>query len=291
MPTFATPAPISVTIELVVGDIRITASDRANTVVEVRPRDDAKADDIKAAAQTHVEYEGGELLVKRPRNWRQYSPFGSGGAVDVTIDLPTGSLVDGDLSMGKLHGEGELGACRFTTAMGNIRLDQVGALHLSTSSGNIAVDHARGDVDVSTASGELRLQAIDGAALIKNSNGATMVGEVAGDLRVQSANGRISVDRAQGSVTAKTARGDLRVGAVGRGVIVLETAIGDVEIGIEDGTAAWLDLSSKFGSVRNTLEDSDGPQPSDATVEVRAVTSVGDIVVRRAPIRQEARSS
>jgi hypothetical protein len=39
MPIFTTPEPISVAIELVVGDVRITAGDRAHTVVEVGPSD------------------------------------------------------------------------------------------------------------------------------------------------------------------------------------------------------------------------------------------------------------
>jgi hypothetical protein len=39
MPTFDTPEPIAVTIELVVSYVRITASDRTDTVVEVRPSD------------------------------------------------------------------------------------------------------------------------------------------------------------------------------------------------------------------------------------------------------------
>ena len=39
MPTFDTPEPISVSLELGVGDIRIVAGDRTDTVVEVRPTD------------------------------------------------------------------------------------------------------------------------------------------------------------------------------------------------------------------------------------------------------------
>ena len=50
MPTFDTPEPISVTVELGVGDLRIVASDRADTMVEVRPSDAAKKADVAAAA-------------------------------------------------------------------------------------------------------------------------------------------------------------------------------------------------------------------------------------------------
>jgi len=55
MPVFDTPEPISVTVELGVGDLRVVAGDRADTVVEVRPSDPAKKGDVTAAEQTRVE--------------------------------------------------------------------------------------------------------------------------------------------------------------------------------------------------------------------------------------------
>jgi hypothetical protein len=63
--------------------------------------------------------------------------------------------------------------------------------------------------------------------------------------------------------------------------VELGTAYGELEVGIREGTAALLDVRSQFGSVRNSLTASDGPQPSDQRVEVRARTSFGDIVIRR----------
>jgi len=279
MPVFATPEPISVTIELSVGDARIMASDRTDTVIEVRPRYDDRASDIRAAEQTRVEYSSGRLLVKTPR---QPTFVGRGSSVDVTIELPAGSHVQGDSGMGDFGGEGHLGECRFKTGMGNIRLDHTGELHLKTGMGNIAVDRALGDADVTTGSGDVRIGKIEGAAVIKNSNGDTVVGEVTGDLRVKSANGRISVDRAHASVMAKTANGNIRIGEVVNGAIVLETAAGELEIGIREGTAAWLDVSSQYGRVRNSLDETDSPEQSEATVEIRARTSYGDIKIQRA---------
>jgi len=289
MPTFQTPEPLSVTLELVLGDTRITAGDRSDTIVEVRPRDATRAADKKAAEQTRVEHTGGALLVKTPRTWR-YSPFSNGGTVDVTIDLPAGSRLDAEVGMGRLSAEGELGQCRLRTGMGDIGLDRSGPLHVRTGYGDIAVDHVTGEADVTTGSGDVRMGEIDGPAVIKSSNGDTSVGDVSGDLVVKAANGDISVDRARRSVTAKTARGDIRIGEVERSVIVLETAIGELEVGIHDGTAAWLDLSTKFGAVRSSLEAGEGPEQSEAVVEVRAQTAVGDILIRRAPTRDEARS-
>ena len=66
-----------------------------------------------------------------------------------------------------------------------------------------------------------------------------------------------------------------------RGSVVLETQIGDLEVGIREGTAAWLDVSARAGKVHNALDAADAPEASAETVEVRARTSVGDVVIRR----------
>ena len=95
MPTFDTPEPISVTLEVGVGDIRIVASDRTDTIVDVRPSDPAKRSDVTAAEQTRVEYAKGRVLVKAPKGWRQWSFRGGGESIDVEIGVPAGSQVVG----------------------------------------------------------------------------------------------------------------------------------------------------------------------------------------------------
>jgi DUF4097 and DUF4098 domain-containing protein YvlB len=125
------------------------------------------------------------------------------------------------------------------------------------------------------------IREIDGSAVIKNLNGVTWIGEVRGDLRCNAANGDVTVDRALGAVTAKTANGSVRIGEVVSGTVELTTAYGELEVGVQEGTAALLDVRSQFGSVRNSLTASNGPAPSDQTVELRARTSFGDIVIRR----------
>ena len=151
---------------------------------------------------------------------------------------------------------------------------------MNTSGGSVTVDHVAGRAEI-TASGQIRVRQIDGSAAIKNLNGVSWIGEVRGDLRCNSANGDITVDRALGAVAAKTANGAVRIGEVVQGSVELGTAYGELEVGIREGTAALLDARSSYGTVRNTLTASGGPEPSDKTVEVRARTSYGDIVIRR----------
>jgi DUF4097 and DUF4098 domain-containing protein YvlB len=279
MPSFDTPEPIAVTIDLPCGDVRLTASDRADTVVEVRPSNPGSVADVRAAERTRVEYADGALLIKAPE---QRGFFGRNGAIDVTIALPTGSQVGGDAALGDFHAQGPLGECRLNVASGDIQLEQTAALWLEASNGDVTVGRAAGEVAVSSASGDVRLRQIDGAATIRNSNGESWVGEIAGDLQVSAANGDVVVERARAGVRVRTANGDVRLREVAHGTVVIESASGDIDVGIRAGSAAWLDVSTLSGDVRTLLDAADGPGDAAATVELRARTTSGDIVVRRA---------
>ena len=280
MPTFDTPEPISVAIEVVAGDIRITASERADTAVQVRPSDGSHEEDVRAAEQTRVEYAAGRLLVTAPKQ-RGLGLFSKAGLIDVTIGLPAGSHVRGDAAIANVRCMGDLGECRVKTATGDIEVDRAGALELSTAGGAIAVDRAGGDAEVSAGSGRIRLREIDGTAVIKNANGDIWVGEISGDLRVRTANGDISVDHAHASVTATTANGHIRVSDIVRGSASLKTGFGEIDVGIHAGTAARLDVYTRFGTVHNSLDAAQGPGEASETADVRARTGYGDIVVRR----------
>lgn len=280
MTTFETQQPITATLDLSVGSARIIASDRTDTVVEILPSDPSRNDDIEAAERTHAEYADGRLSVIAPKTWRRYSPFSHRASIQVRIELPTGSRLRGDSAMGDFDGEGRLGDCRVKTAYGNIRLDETAALEAHSSYGDITVGLVAGDAQVSTSSGDIRVREVKGAAQVKNSDGDCTVGAVDGELRVKSSNGDITIRRAEGSVDAKTANGSIQVARIARGSVTLATACGDLEIGIREGTAAWLDVSSGYGDVRNSLTPADNPQPGD-TVEVHARTSYGDVIIRR----------
>jgi hypothetical protein len=282
MPTFDTPQPISVTVELGVGDIRIMASDRTDTVVEVRPSDGLKKSDATAAQQTRVDYANGRLLIKAPpKGWRQYTLRGGGESIDVEISLPAGSHLRAEAGLATVHSTGPLGECHVKTGVGQIQLEQTGPVELNTGAGDITVDRVAGHAEVTSGSGTVQIGTIDGSGVIKNSNGDSWIGEVTGDIRVNAANGKITVDQAHSTVTAKTANGDVRLGEVAHGAVLAQTAFGQLDVGIRDGVAAWLDLNTHFGRVHNDLEASDDPGAGADTVEVRARTSFGDITVHR----------
>ena len=263
MPAFDTPEPISVTLELGSANVRMTASSRTDTVVEVRPSDKADESDVKTAQQVHVDYEGGMVRVTGPKP----GPFDFSRkrrSVEVSIELPSDSQVSLETLAGDVRCAGRLGECKLRTSAGTFWLEQTGPLRLKTSFGHITADNIAGSADISTSSGTVQVGQVEGTAMIRSSNGA------------------ISIGRAGSGVDAKTSNGSIRLGEAARGSVVLGTAAGDLEIGIAKGTAAWLEVSTGHGHVRNLLQNVTQPEEADETVEVRARTSFGDITIERA---------
>lgn len=249
MPTFPSPEPITVEIDLsmAVGNLRVVAADRTDTVVSVRPGDEARKADVRAAAETRVDYTAGKLLVEFTRTWRHTNPFSRNGSVDVHIELPAGSHLRADIAVGDVACAGRLGEVR-----------------VSTHHGEVTIEQAEGPVDIRTDHGHLR------------------VGDVAGDVRLTGVSGGLHVGRAGGDVDARNAKGPIRVAEVARGQVVLTTASGEVEVGIREGTAAWLDARTVSGRLRNSLTSTPSPDATDDRVTIRARTYDGDIVIRRA---------
>ncbi|MEV4314940.1 DUF4097 family beta strand repeat-containing protein [Actinocrispum sp. NPDC049592] len=282
MPTFDTPQPISVTLELgVVGLVRFVASDRTDTVVEVRPTDEHDESDVKAAAQVRAKFVNGALQIDGTRI-RAFDFSRRTRSVDVTVELPTGSRVDADVQLGDFQCTGRLSQTRLKTPTGNVQVEQTGPLTLNTGAGHVTIDHVAGTAEIHTGSGKVSAGRIDGTATVKNSNGDIEVDAITGDARLRTSNGDISLDRAGAGVDARTANGTVRVGELVRGTVNLASGMGALEIGIAEGTAAWLDATTGFGHVRNDLEETASPRESDETVEVRAHTGYGDITIHRA---------
>ncbi|AUY51618.1 DUF4097 family beta strand repeat-containing protein [Streptomyces sp. CB01881] len=279
MPTYETDGPISATLEFEIGTVWIRAGKRTDTVVEVRPANAAREADVKAAELTQVDFAGGRLTLKGPKQRTVFS--NKKGSIEVLVELPSGSEVHADSPMADFVTEGPLGDCRLKASMGRIQIDRAEGVRLKTDHGDIRVGAVSGDAEVSGA-GRIEVGSVGGRLTVKNSNGDTEIDEVYGELTANASNGRIHVGLAEAGVDAKTANGHIRLGRVVRGKVVVQSGVGDVEVGIAEGTAAWLDVHSKFGTVRNTLGAAEGPGDARETVEVRGRTQVGSIIVRRA---------
>ncbi|WP_370416026.1 DUF4097 domain-containing protein [Streptomyces fradiae] len=278
MPTYETPEPITAILEFDISHVRLAASKRTDTVVEVVPSNPSDDNDNRAAQQTKVTYANGTLTLKGPR---KRSVFGKVGSVDVTIELPAGSQLQAHTSMGDVSGQGPLGESRVRSGLGDIRLDETGPAVLRTDHGDVRVDRVVGDADIN-GQGRIDLGEVTGEVTLKNGIGDTTIGTVAGELRAKVSMGRVTVGVAESSVDIRTSQGSIQVNEVARGRAELRTSLGSVEIGIRESSAAWLDVTAKVGVVRNFLDAAEGPGDAAETVEVHAGTNAGDIVIRRA---------
>ncbi|MCU1527567.1 MAG: hypothetical protein JWP75_1330 [Frondihabitans sp.] len=281
MPIFDTPEPITVTFELAVTNVLVTATDRATTTVTVRPHRADRDVDLRAVEQTQVTFANGHLSISQPKGWRTFTPLGGHGEVDIDVELPIGSRIRGESSVGSFEAMGQLAGCTFTTTAGDLTVDDVETASLRTTAGSIDVGRLGGESDVTTSAGSIRIGQIDGTARVKNSTGSTTIGRADGELHVQGAYGSIAIERTSDTVEVKTAYGDLRIDEVVRGAVRMESSYGELQVGIREGTAVWLDAQSTMGRVRNSLQPDEGPDGSDDTADVYARTSFGNIVVRR----------
>jgi DUF4097 and DUF4098 domain-containing protein YvlB len=280
MPTFPTPTPIDLAINLQVGAIVVVASDRADTVVTVSATSATKAADQRGADETDVSFDGKRLTITGPRP--RVSWIGPSESVDVRVEVPTGSRFTAELSLGELSTEGRLGATRIKSSMGYVDLDTTADLWLRAAHGNATVRSAEGGVEITADRGQIHVGSVAGDAVLRSSHGAVTVGEVGGSLDAKLSYGNLTVSKAHGSVAAKSAYGRIEVDDVSRGTVDVESGYGQISIAVRPGVAAWLDLSSKKGRVRNHLDGDAAPQESEQTVAVRARTQAGDISIHRA---------
>ena len=182
------PNPISATIDLALGDVRITAGDRDTTDVEMRPdrplqrggpqgrRADARRVRGRAAAG-----QAAEAALLAPGQHRR---------VDRRDGRAPGRLARERHARGwgtstATVGSATPGSRPASVASGRLRRDA----QLRAGTGDITVDRATGDAEITTGSGDVRLGAVDGGAVIKNSNGDSWVGVASDDVRLRAANG------------------------------------------------------------------------------------------------------
>ena len=289
---FNTPSPIAVVLDLYVADVRFAVSARTDTIVEVSPSDPGKAADVKAAENTRVEYDGAtrtlSVVTRKPRNrWVNFSKRPE--SIDVAIQLPAGSDVRGEAGIGDFQSDGVLGTVALKTDLGAIRLAETGPLNLRSGAGRISVEGVSGSAQVHSGSSDILIGAVDGTADVSTSNGKVRVGVVTGPANIKASNGSVSVDRALSDITAASANGEVQIGEVARGKASATSKNGSVEVGVRDGSAAWLELNTGVGRVYNELAASGAPEADEPVdkVEVHASTSLGDVTIRRAARLEE----
>jgi DUF4097 and DUF4098 domain-containing protein YvlB len=156
------------------------------------------------------------------------------------------------------------------------------ALRANIAAGEVTIGHIAGRANIDGAAFAMRISEVEDTVKLSSSGGQTWIGHASADLDLSSGHGGFDIDRADGSVTAKTGDGAIRIGRLTRGQAELMNGSGNIEVGISEGTAAYIDVNSERGSVRNSIPAQENPDTSDNKVTVHARTRHGDIIIRRA---------
>lgn len=287
MTSFDTARPIVLSIDVTQGTVHVIAGDRTDTVVSVSPSNPDNQLDLEVAQNTRVDLTNDNLTIATPkrRGIAGYLGIGRSGSVDVTVELPERSSLTAEAGFADFRCDGHLGDVEVKTGAGNVLVDRVGAARIHSGAGRVGLEVSTGNANVATA-GDVTIGTIGGDAEIKNLNGKTLMGRVEGDVRVKSANGDVTIGDVRRDVMVTTANGAIRLGQVTRGSASIETASGGLEIGVKEGTAAWIDANTRFGQIHNTLTPADDPEQSAERIQVHARTTFGDILITRSKPEQ-----
>ncbi|MCC3764213.1 hypothetical protein K3N28_14185 [Glycomyces sp. TRM65418] len=276
MTTFATPAPITATVQVAGARVRVNATDRTDTVVRVEPVDPSSRAHVKVADRTRVRFADGRLSVKTTASGSK------DGSVAITIDLPAGSSLVTYLAHSTVQADGSFGECELHTTTSRVRLDRIDALQANFGSGELEIGRVAGSARIDGGKVAVRIGEAADTVELSTSGGPTWIGHARADLELTGGDTGFDIDRADGSVTAKTGNGAIRIGRLARGAATLWNGSGDIEVGIGAGTAARVHADSKKGSVRNTAPSPEQLEAFDEKVDIDARTRHGDIVIRPA---------
>ncbi|WP_181777407.1 DUF4097 family beta strand repeat-containing protein [Amycolatopsis pittospori] len=278
MTTFATPNPITATLTTAGAWVRVTATERTDTVVRVEPIDSTNKSDVKVAEKTEVDFANGRLSIKTTKAGDK------NGSVAITIELPAGSDLVLDSAWSDVHADGPLGQCELGLVSGRVRLGNIAALRGSLAAGSVVIENVSGVVDIEGGAAEVRIREVEGTVRYAGSAGHVWIGRARSDLDLSNAGGSFDIDRAEAGVIAKAANCPIRVGRLTRGQAELMNASGGIRVGISEGTFAGVDAKSTKGSVRSSLPAQDDAVRSGDQVKVYARTRLDDIVIHRATV-------
>lgn len=209
----------------------------------------------KRADEFRVETDGTTLSIM--------APLGRGTDANIRLAIPEGIDLTSMTGSADLTADVGLGTVRARAGSGDILVEQVGNLDATTGSGDLRVEDIVGSTArLNTGSGGITIATCDAALRVRTGSGDIAIGELRAVLQGNTGSGEFSIDRTSSNVNARTGSGD-------------------ISIGVADGLAAWLDLTSSSGEVQVGLQQSEQPDPDTPYVALQVRTGSGDITVTR----------
>ncbi|GBD83872.1 hypothetical protein BMS3Abin02_00255 [bacterium BMS3Abin02] len=182
------------------------------------------------------------------------------GSLDVTFSVPPGTGVVASLASATLDVE--------------VPLED---LNVSAASGDLRVGDVRREVLVKTASGDVEIATIEGKGKLNAASGDIRIRTVHGDSTINTASGDIDIDEARGDLVLRSVSGDITVARYLGSDIITSTVSGDTTVRIPPGRSADVDLRSLSGRIKLPSSPGSGQVGGDKIhVRIRFKSVSGD---------------
>jgi hypothetical protein len=278
MQNYETPEPIRLRVDIPHGRIKVLAEETAVTRIELTARHgDATARAWIADAE--ITQSGDDILV---RVRKQGLALFGGGSIEAVVHAPLGSAARLCTGSGRVETIGRLGAVNAASGSGLIRLDDCAEARAHTGSGDIVIAASAGSVDAKTGSGRISVGKVGADARIVTGSGHAELAEVAGNATLTTASGNIEIGQAGDGLEAFAASGSIQVRRADHGRVRAKTLSGRICVGVANGSAALLDITTFSGRVNSDLQASDAPGDDEKRVELVLSTMSGNVDVARA---------
>jgi len=261
---FPVTGPVTTEIRIGDGRVDVNAEPSVSTAtVAVTALDDTDlARDV--AARTTVELRGSKLFIKTPdisTGWLRRR----GSRVAITVRVPAGGPLELRTPTADATCSGAYRQAEVHSASGDVFVETVtGDFSVKTASGDVRMMRVSGDLKANSASGDVSADTIDGSATIHTASGDVEIGTLGTGLRTT------------------TASGDVRVGTLRRGAAKVNSASGDISVGVVPGVGVWMDLTSMSGRTRSDLDPAGAPvNGAEPQVTLNLRTMSGDVMVGR----------
>jgi DUF4097 and DUF4098 domain-containing protein YvlB len=277
MHTFETPEPTALVVRVGAGHVTVRAEDTPRTTVELTPLNAAGSD---AVAEARVEQQRKAVVVDIPRH--RGGLFRPHASVGIVVTCPTGSTLEVKAESADITATGSFAEALVTTGSGEVQIEDItGSAKLKSGSGDVSARQIGNAAMISTGSGDVRLDRSGHTTSVSVGSGDIRIGDVTGDTLAKTGSGDVEVDRLGGALVTKSGSGNLVVRRATSGSVKANGASGSITIGVEQGTAAWLDVSTLTGRVIQELEQTGAPTENQQRVEITAHTVSGDLRVHR----------
>ncbi len=162
------------------------------------------------------------------------------------------SVISGDVTFKQSKGELAL-----SSTSGNIWLnDQQGDLDISTVSGDITLAKVSGNMNLSTTSGEIRLQEGKGRLETDSISGDARIGSLEGAFTMSATSGELVIDEGKGYGNAETVSGDVQLFLEAlEGDLYVSTTSGNVSLKLPETSDLTLDYDSTSGRCRTFFDE------------------------------------